>query len=137
MLLDFYKKVLPNEGYFCVAYNNKDDNRFVHQYTTTIEELVELIETHRSEERNVFVAMSSFNEQKREASKTLYVKSFYIDLDVGEAKEYQTQKEALVELGKFLETTKLPTPAINSLKDKDVVNRALFLDLSCVSKESV
>ena len=112
MLLDFYKKVLPNEGYFCVAYNNKDDNRFVHQYTTTIEELVELIETHRSEERNVFVAMSSFNEQKREASKTLYVKSFYIDLDVGEAKEYQTQKEALIELGKFLETTKLPTPAI-------------------------
>jgi hypothetical protein len=108
MLKQFYEKALPREGYYCVAYNNRDDDRFPHQYATSIEELVELIESYREHQRNVFVAMGSFSEKKREASKAIYVKSFYIDLDVGESKEYQTQKEAVIALSKFLEDTKLP-----------------------------
>jgi hypothetical protein len=112
MLKQFYEKALPREGYYCVAYNNRDDDRFPHQYATSIEELVELIESYREHQRNVFVAMGSFSEKKREASKAIYVKSFYIDLDVGESKEYQTQKEAVIALSKFLEDTKLPLPAI-------------------------
>ena len=112
MLKQFYEKALPREGYYCVAYNNRDDDRFPHQYATSIEELVELIESYREHQRNVFVAIGSFSEKKREASKAIYVKSFYIDLDVGESKEYQTQKEAVIALSKFLEDTKLPLPAI-------------------------
>jgi len=112
MLKQFYEKALPNEGYYCVAYNIPNSKAYVHDYASSIDEVVELIQTHVKEERNVFVAMSTFNEQDRKASKSIFVKSFYLDLDVGESKDYQTQKEALIDLSNFLETSKLPMPAI-------------------------
>lgn len=112
MLKQFYEKALPNEGFYCIAYNSINTKSFVHDYATSIDELVELIEKSRQYERNIFVAMTTFNEKKREASKSIYAKSFYIDLDVGESKEYQSQKEALIALSKFLEDSKLPMPAI-------------------------
>jgi hypothetical protein len=111
MLKQFYEKALPNEGYYCVAYNIPNSKAYVHDYASSIDEVVELIQTHVKEERNVFVAMSTFNEQDRKASKSIFVKSFYLDLDVGESKDYQTQKEALIDLSNFLETSKLPMPA--------------------------
>ncbi len=112
MLKEFYRKALPNEGYYCVVYNNPGTKPYTHDYASSLEEVVELIEKHKKEGRNVFVAMSTLNEKKREASKSIFAKSFYIDLDVGENKEYASQKEALFDLSRFLETSKLPTPAI-------------------------
>ena len=43
---------------------------------------------------------------------SILVKSFFIDLDVGDNKDYKSQKEALIDLSKFLESSKLPMPAI-------------------------
>ena len=112
MLKEFYQKALPNEGYYCVVYNNPGSKPYTHEYASSIEEVVELIEKHKQEHRNVFVAMSTLNEKKREASNSIFAKSFYIDPDVGENKEYASQKAALFDLSKFLEVSKLPTPAI-------------------------
>ena len=112
MLKEFYRKALPNEGYYCVVYNNPGTKPYTHDYASSLEEVVELIQKHKKEGRNVFVAMSTLNEKKREASNSIFAKSFYIDLDVGENKEYASQKDALFDLSKFLETSKLPTPAI-------------------------
>lgn len=112
MLKQFYEKALPNEGYYCIAYNAVNTKSFVHEYASSIEELVELIEESKKYDRNIFVAMSTFKEKDRKAHKSIFVKSFYIDLDVGENKEFKSQKEALVELSKFLEASKLPLPAV-------------------------
>ena len=112
MLSQFYQKALPNEGYYCVVYNTPGTKPFTHEYASSIEEVIELIEHHKHEHRNVFVAMSTLSDKKREAANSIFAKSFYIDLDVGETKEYGTQKEALFDLSKFLEATKMPLPAV-------------------------
>jgi hypothetical protein len=112
MLKEFYQKALPNEGYFCVAYNVPNSKPFPHDYVTTLDEALDLIDKYKEKGFNVFIAMSTFNIEKREASESRYIKSFYVDLDVGENKEYQSQKEALTALMEFITECKLPVPAI-------------------------
>ena len=112
MLSEFYQKALPNEGYYCIVHNTPGSKPYTHDYASSIEEVVELIIQNKHEHRNVFVAMSTLSEKKREATNSIFAKSFYIDLDVGKTKEYETQKDALLDLSRFLEATKLPLPAV-------------------------
>ena len=112
MLKEFYQKAMPNEGYYCVAYNIPDTKAFVHDYAETLDQALELIELHKKAQRNTFIAMSTFKETKREAINSKYVKSLYVDLDVGENKEYDSQKDALISLSDFVADSGLPMPAI-------------------------
>ena len=112
MLKEFYTKAMPDDGVYCVAYNTPGTPSFVHEYTASIEEAVDLIHKYTKESKNTFIAMSTFETKERKAANTKYVKSIYVDLDVGETKDYPSQKEALVALTKFIEHTKLPFPAV-------------------------
>lgn len=111
MLNEFYSKALPDEGVYCIAYNKPGTPHFNHEFAHTLDEAVEIVNKHK-EHDNTFIAMSTFRNEKREALGTKYIKSFYLDLDVGETKEYPSQKEALIALSEFLETSELPMPAI-------------------------
>ena len=112
MLKEFYTKAMPDDGVYCVAYNTPNTPSFVHEYTTSIDEAVDLIHKYTKESKNTFIAMSTFESKERKAANTKYVKSLYIDLDVGKTKDYPSQKDALVALTKFIEDTQLPFPAV-------------------------
>ena len=111
MLNEFYSKALPDEGIYCIAYNKPNTKLFNQAFAQTLDEAVNLIDKYK-EHHNTFIAMGTFETQKREAARTKFIKSFYLDLDVGENKEYASQKEALLALGDFIEKTQLPMPAI-------------------------
>tara|TARA_R100000541_G_scaffold41631_1_gene49078 strand:+ start:3314 stop:6154 length:2841 start_codon:yes stop_codon:yes gene_type:complete len=112
VLKEFYTKAMPDDGVYCVAYNTPNTPSFVHEYTTSIDEAVDLIHKYTKESKNTFIAMSTFESKERKAANTKYVKSLYIDLDVGKTKDYPSQKDALVALTKFIEDTQLPFPAV-------------------------
>ena len=112
MLKEFYTKAMPDKGIYCVAYNIPNTEPYIEEYVDSLDEAVELIYNNKKMNRNTFMTMSTLKEKKRVAVNTLYIKSFYIDIDVGETKDYKTQKEALLELSKFLEITKLPLPSV-------------------------
>ena len=112
MLKEFYTKAMPDEGVYCVAFNTPDTTSFNHEYTTSLEEAITLIHKYTKESKNTFIAMGTFETKERKAANTKYVKSLYLDLDVGETKDYASQKEALLALTKFIEDTKLPFPAV-------------------------
>jgi len=112
VLKEFYTKAMPDEGVYCVAFNTPGTPSFVHEYTASIEEAVDLIHKYTKESKNTFIAMSTFESKERKATNTKYVKSLYIDLDVGKTKDYPSQKDALVALTKFIEDTHLPFPAV-------------------------
>ena len=112
MLKEFYTKAMPDEGVYCVAYNIPNTDAYIEEYADSLDEAVELINTNKKMNRNTFMTMSTLKEKKRIAANTLYIKSLYIDIDVGETKDYATQKEALLNLSKFLEATKLPLPSV-------------------------
>lgn len=110
MRKQFYEKVLPSQGIYCVA--GIDKNGFTkHHFANTLDEVESNIELVQEKGHNVFVALSSFSQESRKGDAALFCKSFFIDLDVGVGdKKYGTKKEALADLDSFVESVGLPPP---------------------------
>jgi len=110
MIKEFYSKALPSQGIYCVADINPTTKKTQHKFVESIEDLVKIIETKNKQNTNVFVAMSSFSGYSRKADKASYVRSLFVDLDVGEGKGYDSKQDALESLDKFVVTHDLPIP---------------------------
>lgn len=106
----FYEKVLPTQGVYCVTTIDSDKNA-VNNFAETLKEVKSLVEEFSGDRKNVFVALSSFNNFSRKADNAAYSRSFFVDLDVGN-KGYATKDEAKLALQRFLEDTQLPPPII-------------------------
>lgn len=110
----FYDIALPRSGVYCVStidVNKSVNNRFVE----SVDELYSLISDLSFDKSNIFVALASFKNYSRKADNAAFVRSFFIDLDIGEGKGYLTQEEALDDLQKFVDYAELPPPIrINS-----------------------
>jgi len=108
MSLDFYKNLLPTSGTYCVAVLPSGEGAHMrHIFVESIEELVSTIED-KKEDNHVFIGMASFDGHSRKNSK--YLKSFFVDLDVGETKDFDSKQEALDALEKFIQSQELPPP---------------------------
>lgn len=110
MIRKFYEKVLPTQGVYCVTGIDSKGDKTRNRFTETIDGLIDLIEVTKEAGHNVFVAPASFNGYSRKLEDVLYQRSFFIDLDVGEGKEYSSKQQALLALESFIETTQLPEP---------------------------
>ena len=109
MINEFYKKVLPTEGVYCIA-TIKD--RVKHYFVESIEEIEPQIEKLKSKEDvNIYIAVGSFDGYSRKADNALYFKSLFVDLDVGESKDYSSKEQAEQALDKFIKDTNFP-PAL-------------------------
>lgn len=119
MLKQFYEKLLPKQGVYCVAGISKD-GIITNRYTETFDEIFDLAERHKKKQLNVYVTPGTFQNYSRKADESVAVKSFFIDLDIGDVyadknKGYADRAEAFAALEKFLEDTELPPPfKINS-----------------------
>jgi hypothetical protein len=113
MITEFYKKALPSQGVYCVAtIDTSVDKRVKHKFVESIDEIEPLIETYNNKKLNVFVALNSFSAYSRKADEAIFARSFFVDLDVGENKDYQSKQEALDALDKFLSETWVPQPTV-------------------------
>jgi len=111
MTKQFYEKVLPSQGVYCVAGIRND--RVLHQFAETLDGLMSTIQTFTEDSYNVFIALSTFNGHTRRAENAMFCKSLFVDLDVGESeKKYATKDEAIAALGAFVTDTGLPPPTI-------------------------
>lgn len=110
MRKEFYGKLLPSQGVYCVA--GIDRNGFTkHHFVNTLDEVESSIVSVQERGQNVFVALSSFSQESRKGDAALFCKSFFIDLDVGEGdKKYSSKEEALADLDSFVESVGLPPP---------------------------
>lgn len=110
----FYERVLPSQGVYCVA-GIDQHSHITNGFYESLDEVCYQIETLNLRSHNVFVAPGSFQNYSRRADNSAYVKSFFVDLDVGETKEYPTQDAAVAALDDFVERTGLPPPVrVNS-----------------------
>ena len=108
---EFYKKILPSKGVYCLfTLDPKGDGRPRHKYTETIDELEPLAKKLTEQGLNVFITPSSFKNYKREADNAEWVKSLYLDMDVGPTKEYSSKQEAIDSLESFINEVELPPP---------------------------
>jgi hypothetical protein len=113
MYKTFLETVLPSNGTYVVnGIKNKTDVR--QKYAEDLEGLYRLIENFKKEPpTNIYFALSTFEGLSRKAVDSIFIKSFYLDLDVGKQKNsYETKEAAFVGLDKFLSETGLPEPTI-------------------------
>ena len=110
MLKQFYEKALPTQGVYCISgidKNGKVSNRFAE----TLDDVFDKIDRIKSNQ-NTFVALGSFDGYSRKAVDCLFVRSFFIDLDVGENKEYKDKGDAHEALFKLQGAAELPDPVV-------------------------
>jgi len=110
MMKEFYKKALPSTGVYCVATIDPIAKITKHKFVENIDELAEFIESKKNTPTNIFVALSSFGGYSRKADEAKFVRSFFVDLDVGEGKGYNSKDEAVQAIDQFVLENDLPPP---------------------------
>lgn len=111
MLKQFYEKVLPSQGVYCVTAIDKNKVPY-NRFAESLDELITIVEGLNTKQTNIFVAPGSFHNHSRKASNSAFMRSLFIDLDVGEAKDYKTKLDAINALDHLLDVTELPPPAV-------------------------
>jgi hypothetical protein len=110
MMKEFYKKALPSTGVYCVATIDPIAKITKHKFVENVDELAEFIESKKNTPTNIFVALSSFGGYSRKADEAKSVRSFFVDLDVGEGKGYASKEEAVQAIDQFVLENNLPPP---------------------------
>jgi Domain of unknown function (DUF927) len=110
MLKQFYEKALPQQGVYCVSGIDQNTKKTTNRFAETLEGVFNEIEKFKKKGVNTFVALASFDGYSRKADNAIYFRSFFIDLDVGETKEYADKAEANIALYKLIGATGLPEP---------------------------
>ena len=105
----FYERVLPSQGVYCISGIDKN-KKITNRFAESLAEVINVIEELKSREQNIFVAPGSFVGHSRRAEGSAFLRSFFIDLDVGPGKEYTDKQDALDALDYLLEQADLPEP---------------------------
>lgn len=111
MLKQFYEKLLPSQGVYCVT--SIDNNKNVrNRFAESLDDLINLITGVNSSSTNIFVAPGSFVGHSRKAESSAFLRSFFIDLDVGHDKPYDSKQDAQDAIEHLCATAELPPPVI-------------------------
>lgn len=109
----FLTSVLPKEGTHCVFATNKAKGKVVQKFYSTVDAVVCSAGDFDREGFDVYFALATFDQAgSREASNVKHIKSFFLDLDCGPTKEYESQSAALKDLRSFCEYLDLPKPTL-------------------------
>jgi len=108
---DFLTTILPTEGHYCTV--GIRAGKIKQSFHRTIEDVDEVGIGLNSQGVDAYFALASFKlMSKREADNSLFLRSFFLDLDCGEGKPYADQPEAAQALNAFLQATNLPSPTV-------------------------
>jgi hypothetical protein len=109
MLKQFYDKVLPKQGVYCVAGITKE-GVIEQSFSRTLEDVFEQIDYFKQKEVNVYVTPGAYSEEKRVAELCVAVRSFFIDVDTHGKDAYGTKEETLSAIIDLTNATGLPEP---------------------------
>ncbi len=108
----FLDSVLPTQGVYCaVAIKGGKVKPSFHGTTADVDAAAQAA---CSSGADAYFALASFDDSAlgRTAANAVYLRCFFLDLDVGPNKPYATQADAAKDLRQFINTTGLPLPTI-------------------------
>ena len=110
---DFLRRTLGSEGYYCLfSFRTKDDRR-IQKFYTSVGDMADAARDLDSKGYDAYFALATFEENNsRKVPNVKQLKSFFLDLDCGETKDYPNQDEALKALQGFCATLSLPKPKL-------------------------
>ena len=107
---DFLSTVLADEGEYCVV--GIKSGVVQQQFFTDLDAAARAAKHFDSKGGDVYAALATFSSSTRKVSEVRQLKSFFLDLDCGEGKEFSDQSAAVKELRSFCTKAKLPKPTI-------------------------
>ena len=112
----FLKSVLADGDFYSLLALRPSDNGKIQKIYPTIGHLIDASKNFDAEGYDVYFGLGTLeNDLSRKAENIKEFKSFFLDLDCGETKDYADQSEALNALREFCKVLKLPNPLkINS-----------------------
>lgn len=120
-MLDFFNKVLPQNGHYVAWVKNE---KYSKNYTfSTLQQLAQYTSILDNQNESVYFALASFKEELNEKMRTTVnvqsYKSLWADIDVDPANDdkYNSQLDVVKHLKVFLKETGLPSPMIVSSGD--------------------
>jgi hypothetical protein len=134
MYKQFLEAVLPSQGNYCIftLRGGKEPKQKFFE-NGALEDTYKYIEKLKEQPVDIYFALSSFEGFSRKAQESLYLKSLFLDIDVGKASNsYDTKTEAWEALIKFVEDTGLPGPVVvdsgNGLHVYWILKEAITVD---------
>mgnify|MGYP003666266065 FL=1 len=95
---------------YCVAAIDPGSKIPRHKFVESTDDIMAAVNQFDPKKQNIFVALSSFSGYSRKAADAVFVRSFFVDLDVGEGKGYDTKEEASKAVDSFVLSEDLPPP---------------------------
>lgn len=104
----FIDAILGREGLFCSV---SVKNRATHRFHTYPQGVVKHLAEFNQKGNDAYFAVATYSEKKRTSVNVKGLKSFFLDIDIGD-KGYSSKQEALVELKRFCKETSMPKPTV-------------------------
>lgn len=110
----FLDSVLPTQGMYCAVAIKA--GKVKPSFHGTIADVDAAAQAAGNKGADAYFALASFDDPAlgRTAANAVYLRCFFLDLDVGPTKAYPTQSDAAKALRQFINTTGLPLPIIVS-----------------------
>jgi hypothetical protein len=109
----FLEKVTGNEGYYCLFAVKLDQEYTPQSFYSTRAELLKEARKLDARGYSPYFALGTFIESgSRKADNVNQLKSFFMDIDCGEGRDYPTKKEGLQALQRFCKKVNLPKPLL-------------------------
>lgn len=110
--LEFFQRVLPSEGLYCIASFDKTHPAPKHGFFNSVDELAKVALALDARGNSTYYAIASFKDKKRKQEFVSALKVIAMDVDCGTNKPYPSWKEGAVALGKFVADFGMPKPMV-------------------------
>jgi hypothetical protein len=109
----FLEAVLGDTGFYCVFAGRLSDERKVQKFYSSLDEVIHAAHNLDNEGYDAYFALGTFEEAgSRKVPNVKQLRSFFLDLDCGPSKDYETQADALLALRTFCKAVRLPKPTL-------------------------
>ena len=110
---EFFEKVFPTQGNLCIAAIRPDDGTTIPRFPSDIEAALTVAQNFINQKFNVYFTPGTYSGNRRRQAECLYVKSFFLDLDVEHGKNrYESKQAAVEDLQRFCQEIDWPMPVL-------------------------
>lgn len=108
----FFEKIFPTQGYVCIAGIDKD-GKITPRFATNIDQALAIAQKFIDANINVYFTPGTYSGLRRTADTCVFVKAFFLDLDVMHGKnKYDSKEAALLDIDRFCTEINWPLPVV-------------------------
>ena len=109
----FLQRALGDGGFYCVFASHGSEDRRVQKFYDSTDALLDAAYEFDESGFDVYFALATFEESKsRKVDNIKQLRTFFLDLDCGPSKDYETQNDAMTALRSFCKKLDLPKPML-------------------------